>query len=89
MLHLSGQIDIICQDFKIVNEKISFQESAAAILKMLVVQHNKVISFSDNIEKLFSFIALMQVLWNTLVICCLGFVIIIVSIIINSQLWIL
>ncbi|KAL0133989.1 hypothetical protein PUN28_001122 [Cardiocondyla obscurior] len=44
---------------------------------MLVERHNKVISFSENIEQLFSFIGLMQVVWNTLLICCLGFVLII------------
>ncbi|XP_011694603.1 PREDICTED: odorant receptor 85b-like [Wasmannia auropunctata] len=46
-------------------------------LGMLVERHNRVISFSESIEDLFSFIALMQVVWNTLVICCLGFVIVI------------
>ncbi|XP_011065042.1 PREDICTED: putative odorant receptor 92a [Acromyrmex echinatior] len=39
---------------------------------MLVERHKRVISFSENMERLFSFIALMQVVWNTLVICCLG-----------------
>jgi len=38
-----------------------------------------IILFLDNIEKLFSFIALMQVFWDTLIICCLGVIIIIVS----------
>jgi len=51
---------------------------------MLIEKHNKVYAFSENIEKLFSFTALMQVVWNTLVICCLGFIIIIVSIIVNT-----
>ncbi|XP_018301825.1 putative odorant receptor 92a [Mycetomoellerius zeteki] len=40
---------------------------------MLIEKHKRIISFSDNMERLFSFIALMQVVWNTLVICCLGF----------------
>ncbi|XP_011694671.1 PREDICTED: odorant receptor 22c-like [Wasmannia auropunctata] len=44
---------------------------------MLIERHNKIISFSANIEKLISFMALMQVVWNTLVICCLGFIIIV------------
>ncbi|XP_014483815.1 PREDICTED: odorant receptor 13a-like [Dinoponera quadriceps] len=39
---------------------------------MLIEKHNKIISFSKNLEKLFSFMALMQVFWNTLVICSLG-----------------
>ncbi|XP_011694607.1 PREDICTED: odorant receptor 13a-like [Wasmannia auropunctata] len=44
---------------------------------MLIERHNKVISFSKKIEDLFSFITLMQVFWNTLVLCSIGFVFII------------
>ncbi|KAL0134001.1 hypothetical protein PUN28_001125 [Cardiocondyla obscurior] len=40
---------------------------------MQIKRHNKIILFAENIEKLFSFIALMQVICNTLVICFLGF----------------
>nr|XP_012219954.1 PREDICTED: odorant receptor 22c-like [Linepithema humile] len=77
VLHVSGQIDIICEEFRIISEKILLYESSASTLRTLIERHNKVILFSDNIEKLFSFIALMQVVWNTLVMCCLGFIIII------------
>ncbi|XP_018047596.1 PREDICTED: odorant receptor 13a-like [Atta colombica] len=44
---------------------------------MLIKRHNRVISFSKNIEQLFSFIALMQVVLNTLVICSIGFFLIV------------
>nr|XP_012219939.1 PREDICTED: odorant receptor 22c-like [Linepithema humile] len=77
VLHLGGQIDIMCQDFKNINEKISFRKSSASTIEMLVERHNKIIFLSDNMEKLFSFIALMQVFWNTLVMCCLGIIVII------------
>jgi hypothetical protein len=50
-----------------------------SVVKTLVVQHQKIISFSNNIEALFSSIALIQFVSNTLVICCLGLLIIIVS----------
>ncbi|XP_014483199.1 PREDICTED: odorant receptor 13a-like isoform X3 [Dinoponera quadriceps] len=43
---------------------------------MLIERHNKVITFSENFDKLFSFMALMQVFWNTLVICFLGLLIV-------------
>ncbi|XP_012523055.2 LOW QUALITY PROTEIN: odorant receptor 22c [Monomorium pharaonis] len=76
VLHVSGQIDIICEEFKNISKNILFYGSSVPF-GMLIERHNKVISFSDNIEQLFSFIALMQVVWNTLVICCLGFVFII------------
>lgn len=38
---------------------------------MLVKKHNKIIAFSDNVDKLFSFIALFQILSNTPVIVLL------------------
>ncbi|XP_018301870.1 odorant receptor 13a-like [Mycetomoellerius zeteki] len=44
---------------------------------MLIERHNRIISFSKNIEQLFSLIALMQVVWNTLVICSIGFLLIV------------
>ncbi|KAG5326914.1 OR67C protein, partial [Acromyrmex heyeri] len=77
VLHVSGQIDIICQEFKNISENAFPYQSSAFILGVLIKKHNKVYSFSENIEELFSFIALMQVVCKTLVICCLGFVIII------------
>ncbi|XP_012219953.2 odorant receptor 4-like [Linepithema humile] len=77
VLHVSGQIDIMCQEFSIVSKQISIYNSSESPLKMLIKRHNRIIIFSDNIEKFFSFIALMQVVWNTLILCCIGIMIII------------
>nr|XP_012219948.1 PREDICTED: odorant receptor 22c-like [Linepithema humile] len=44
---------------------------------MLIEKHNKVISLSDNIKKLLSIFCLMQIILNTLLICCIGFIIVI------------
>lgn len=82
MLHVTGQIDIICQEFRNISRNAFPYRSSS--FGMLIERHNKVYAFSENIEEFFSFIALMQVVWKTLVICCLGFIIIIVSIIINA-----
>lgn len=49
------------------------------IIKDLICKHQRIITLSENIENLYTEIALMQILWNTLVICCTGFLIIIVS----------
>ncbi|XP_012526703.2 odorant receptor 4 [Monomorium pharaonis] len=76
VLHLSGQIDIMCYKFRNIS-KNTLHKSSVFLFGMLIERHNKIVLFSKNIETLFSFIALMQVIWNTLVICCLGFVIII------------
>ncbi|XP_077261513.1 odorant receptor 13a-like isoform X2 [Temnothorax americanus] len=77
VLHLSGQVDIICQEFENISKNILLHRFSTPSFGMLIEKHNKVISFSENIEQLFSFIGLMQVVWITLVICCLGFVLII------------
>lgn len=52
---------------------------AKGIMKRLIVQHQKIIAFSQNIETLYSNIALIQFVSNTIIICCLGFLIVIVS----------
>ncbi|XP_071568987.1 odorant receptor 4-like [Temnothorax nylanderi] len=77
VFHVSGQIDILCQEFKTISGKTFSYETCTSTLGTLIERQNRVYVFSENIEKLFSFIALMQVIWNTLVICSLGFIIII------------
>ncbi|XP_024879262.1 odorant receptor 13a-like isoform X1 [Temnothorax curvispinosus] len=74
--HVSGQVDVICQEFRNISRTTLLYRSSLSSFGILVKRHNRIISFSENIEELFSFIALMQVVWNTLVICCLGFIII-------------
>lgn len=54
-------------------------EASLAAIKILINRHQRIIDLSDNIEDLFSNIALLQFIWNTLVICCIGFLIVIVS----------
>jgi len=83
VLHVSGQIDILCQEFKTISAKVFSHETFTSTLGIPIERHNRVFLFSENIRELFSFIALMQVIWNTLLICCLGFIIIIVSIAVN------
>ncbi|XP_032669851.1 odorant receptor 13a-like [Odontomachus brunneus] len=73
VLHVSGQINIICQDFKALSENTFYCGSSEHTIGILIEKHNKVISFSQNIGKLFSLVALTQILLNTIVICALGF----------------
>ncbi|KAL6254511.1 hypothetical protein P5V15_014564 [Pogonomyrmex californicus] len=77
ILHVSGQIDIIRQGLTQVSSKSYQSSSFLPEIKVLILKHQRIISLSDNIEDLFSWIALMQFLSNTLVICCLGCMIII------------
>ncbi|XP_072750310.1 odorant receptor 10-like [Anoplolepis gracilipes] len=76
VLHACGQIDIMRQKFSEINEKKE-RDVTKDIMKTLIVRHQRIISFSKNIEALFSNIALIQFVSNTLVICCLGFLIVI------------
>jgi len=79
VLHTSGQIDIIRQKLVKITRKDIEHGMTENVIKTLVMRHQKIIFFSNNIEALFSNIALMQFVSNTLVICCLGFLIVIVS----------
>ncbi|XP_012063167.1 PREDICTED: odorant receptor 4-like [Atta cephalotes] len=72
VLHVSGQIDIMCQELKAIP---SITKSSST--KSLVVRHQKIISLSKNIESFFSFVALLQFVWNTFVICAIGFMVVI------------
>ncbi|XP_014483810.1 PREDICTED: odorant receptor 4-like [Dinoponera quadriceps] len=77
VFHASGQIDIICDVFKTITEKFPSYGHSEDTIGMLIERHNKVILFSKNLDKLLSFMALMQMFWNTLVICCVGILLII------------
>lgn len=51
----------------------------ATAMKNLIGKHQKIIIFSENVNRLYSYIALMQFVSNTLIICSIGFVIATVS----------
>lgn len=48
-------------------------------LRSVVNRHQRIIAFTENIEDVFCYMALMQFLSNTFVLCFLGFVIVTVS----------
>ncbi|XP_011862403.1 PREDICTED: odorant receptor 82a-like isoform X2 [Vollenhovia emeryi] len=77
ILHVSGQIDIMRQDIDEISNSKNDPSTSLVVIKSLICKHQKIIILSENIENLYTYIALMQLLWNTLVICCTGFVIII------------
>ncbi|GAB1863026.1 Odorant receptor [Camponotus japonicus] len=76
ILHVSGQVDIVCQGlfelFSGKHEYKSYKDATSAIIR----RHQDIIAFSNDIENLFSYIALLQFLTNTLVICCIAFAIV-------------
>ncbi|XP_076632381.1 odorant receptor 22c-like [Colletes latitarsis] len=77
ILHVGGQIEMMHQ----MLEKISVEEAkhglSRSTIKQLYNRHQNIIIFTENIENLFSYIALMQLLCNTLSICCIGFLLVV------------
>ncbi|CAK9826541.1 Odorant receptor 4 [Anthophora retusa] len=71
VLHLGCQIDIMCQTLKEVPYKNKNQ------LRFFISRHQQIIIFADRIEKLFTYLALSQLMSNTLITCCVGYVIVI------------
>lgn len=78
VLHVGGQIDIMKQALTQMSVG-NGTDAPLSVIKDLIYRHQKIITMSNNIETVFSSIALMQLLWNILIICCAGFVVIIVS----------
>lgn len=79
IIHIGGQIDILRRVITEMHSSIAELDTSLILLSDLVHKHRKIISLSNDIENLFSSIALLQLLWNTLVICFCGFMIILVS----------
>ncbi|XP_071644016.1 odorant receptor 82a-like isoform X2 [Temnothorax longispinosus] len=74
VLHVSGQIDILRRELlTICGNETSQRFSIVSSVRVLISRHQSIITLSDNIEKLYSEIALMQFLSNTVVMCCVGF----------------
>ncbi|XP_011694599.1 PREDICTED: odorant receptor 13a-like [Wasmannia auropunctata] len=82
VVHVCGQIDIMRLKLSEITQKNIERKNIRHsvrenVVKTLIVQHQQIITFSKNIEALYSNIALIQFGTNTLVICCLGFIIMI------------
>ncbi|XP_019882085.1 odorant receptor 4 [Camponotus floridanus] len=75
MMHIGGQIDIMQQQIREICPKDNEYDLSITIVRSLIKKHHKIIAFSDNIESLFSSIALMQFVSNTMIICCIGFLV--------------
>ncbi|XP_076756554.1 odorant receptor 4-like [Xylocopa sonorina] len=71
VLHIGCQIDVMCHTLMEVPYKSKEQ------LKFFINRHKEIIIFSNKIEKLFTYMALSQLLSNTLLICTLGYILVI------------
>ncbi|GAB1863065.1 Odorant receptor [Camponotus japonicus] len=76
ILHIGGQINILhCWLAKLIPTE-NKRKSIVIMMKKIIRKHQKIIYFTKNIESLYTFIAFIQFVTNTVMICLIGFVII-------------
>ncbi|KAL0111055.1 hypothetical protein PUN28_012800 [Cardiocondyla obscurior] len=61
ILHISGQIEILCNALRDISLGKNNQEELILSIKALISKHQKIIVFSGSIEQIFCYIALIQV----------------------------
>ncbi|CAK9818430.1 hypothetical protein ANTPLA_LOCUS9767 [Anthophora plagiata] len=71
VLHVGCQIDIMCRNLIDVPYKNEDQ------IKFFINRHQEIIVFTERMEKFFTYIGLSQLVFNTIITCCVGFLIII------------
>ncbi|KAH0956796.1 OrV21 [Eciton burchellii] len=76
VLHASSQIDILRGRLLEVLRRDKEPAVSMITIGPLIRKHQNIIVFTEKIENLYSYIALAQFISNTIVICCLGFIIV-------------
>jgi len=78
-LHLAGQIEIFSKWLiEIISEENEYRLSLTRIRK-IIKKHQNIIAFLKSIKNLYSDIALILFVSDTLIICCISFVLVTVS----------
>lgn len=83
---MAGQIDILHRwltEILFLNEEE--YKPSSVIIKRIIKKHQNIIIFSENLENLYSPIALILFVSDTLIICFVGFVLVVVSILIPEM----
>ncbi|XP_011065060.1 PREDICTED: putative odorant receptor 92a [Acromyrmex echinatior] len=76
-LHVGGQVNILrCWLNKLVLQGSEGCESVAVTTTRIIRKHQRIIIFSEYIEDLYTYIALVQFTTNSILICSLGFLIV-------------
>ncbi|XP_011870745.1 PREDICTED: odorant receptor 13a-like [Vollenhovia emeryi] len=76
VLHAGGQMDILRERLLEILPKKKKPTISVITIGSLIRRHQNIIVFTEKIESLYSYIALAQFISNTIVICCLGFIIV-------------
>ncbi|XP_020289083.1 odorant receptor 4-like [Pseudomyrmex gracilis] len=77
ILHVGGQIDILCEWLTNAFSRNVPRSSEEITMRSIITKHQQIILFAENVENLFTYIALMLLVSDTFIICCLGFGIVI------------
>nr|XP_012219942.1 PREDICTED: odorant receptor 4-like [Linepithema humile] len=76
-LHVGGQMDILHYWLTNLTPKKNSQKKTESVTANEIIQkHQKIIKFSETIENLYTYIALLQFASNTIMICSLAFLIV-------------
>ncbi|XP_018301346.1 odorant receptor 4-like [Mycetomoellerius zeteki] len=78
IIHVGGQMDVLQRwlaEF-IPKEIENEQKSVVITTNEIILKHQKIIQFSENIESLYTYIALLLFASNTILMCSLGFLIV-------------
>nr|XP_012149881.1 PREDICTED: odorant receptor 4-like [Megachile rotundata] len=70
IMHVGCHVDVMCQ--AITDDPLRTKEQ----LNFFINRHKEIILFVDKIEKLFTYMALSQLVSNTLITCCVGYLIV-------------
>ncbi|XP_077261541.1 uncharacterized protein LOC143897083 isoform X4 [Temnothorax americanus] len=76
ILHISGQIDILRKSVMDIFPKEGNGRLSRFTVQKIIKEHQEIIIFSEHIEDLYSYIAMVLFVTDTLIICCLGFTIV-------------
>ncbi|CAL1674357.1 unnamed protein product [Lasius platythorax] len=80
ILHVGGQIDILhkwLMEMFPTEKKLSEKSSLSPlVVEKVIKKHQQIIIFSENIEEMYTNIAMVLFVSDTLIICCLGFILV-------------
>ncbi|XP_032669905.1 odorant receptor 4-like [Odontomachus brunneus] len=76
MLYLGDQIDNVCTCLTKMPQGENNCRTNVIIRKEIIQKHQSVITFSESVESMYTYIALMLIILNTLITCTLGFILV-------------
>ncbi|XP_043604104.1 odorant receptor 85b-like [Bombus pyrosoma] len=79
ILHVGSQIDLLCCKLTEISHNCEKEKLQKHIIDDIVGRHQRIIQFSKNIEKIFTYISLCQFVSNMLVICFISFILVVSS----------